>query len=226
MEGKCLLQSLIFVILIQLAVSVTDPVNCQVNTFQTKQNFDLKKYLGVWYEMKWIIPFSVPVADRYLDYQHKYSMNTDDQVLVSITARNSSKHCLYITAYVNLTETPGKMVISNQPNGGGDTYTYWIIETDYNNYAVVYGCGQTLSNGTCGATRLWIWSRKTSITPTLLSQAEMLLNRLCLDTSSLITTSHDEGECPQQSDDAMAMASSNLSVIIPTIVYLYMFYLT
>ncbi|KAK6174752.1 hypothetical protein SNE40_017971 [Patella caerulea] len=225
MEVMCVLSSVVFLVLIQLVVCKNETINCQVNTFQTKQNFNLKQYLGTWYEMKWLVPFDVPVADRYLDYRHNYTMNTDNQVLVSITARNSSKHCLYFNAYLNLTATPGKMVLSLQPDGGGDTYTYWVIDTDYVNYALTYACGEMLPNGTCGKVRSWIWSRKTSISQTLLNSTEVLLNGLCVDASSLITTSHVEDACSKQNDDAVITTSSCWCLIIPIVVYLSIFHL-
>ena len=69
---------------------------------------------------------------------------------------------------------------------------YWVILTDYDNYALVYGCRERGANGVCldGKLDSWVWSRKTTMSN---EHQELVKNKtleLCVNQTFYYPTDH------------------------------------
>ena len=69
----------------------------------------------------------------------------------------------------------------------------WIIETDYDNYAIEYDC-RNITNDTCVKGGLSVWSRRPSLSPPLMSRANTVIQELCLNPVAGIHTPQDNSE--------------------------------
>ena len=58
---------------------------------------------------------------------------------------------------------------------------YWILNTDYDNYAYVYGCEEQNGDGTCKQAHAWIWSRTHTLTEEHKSVIDASITESCLD---------------------------------------------
>jgi len=69
---------------------------------------------------------------------------------------------------------------------------YWVLDTDYTSYSVVYSCTSYLINR---VEFLWILGRKTTLTEETRQQISSLLSGFKIDESKLRVTSHDPTTC-------------------------------
>ncbi|KAK6183460.1 hypothetical protein SNE40_010938 [Patella caerulea] len=179
---------IIYAIVLLMKSVQTAEINCQVTSFKIQENFDLSKYLGTWYEIKWIAPFYHPEEDQWSDYQHTYRMKQDGGVAGYGSARKPpAMECVYFRNDLNRTSISGKFTFGE--NGS----PYWVIKTDYTNFATVYGCSKQYANGTCSNRRIWIWGRETTLAEQFLKEAESAVTDVCVNTSVLVSTGHSEG---------------------------------
>ena len=58
---------------------------------------------------------------------------------------------------------------------------YWVMATDYDNYAFCYGCGSLHQNDTCDKPHAWIWSRRNSLDPANETTVRGLVQGACMD---------------------------------------------
>ncbi|XP_013416484.1 apolipoprotein D [Lingula anatina] len=165
---------------------------CLYNETQIQEDFELFQYTGTWFEFKWIPPPAIAKYDQYVDYTHTYQLKEDGNIQVDILARErpENKTCLHANATLLTTGVPGKLLYKRNYLGELLTSDYWIIHTDYSNYALAYGCQTLFTNGSCEVFDVWVWSRR----PTLSSEYEVLAdgfirNRLCLDPATFDKTS-------------------------------------
>lgn len=70
----------------------------------------------------------------------------------------------------------------------GELSDYWIIKTDYSNFAVVYICYDENTDGTCGNAKAWVYSRHHGLAHDLMADADRQLERVCMDTTLFYTT--------------------------------------
>ena len=70
----------------------------------------------------------------------------------------------------------------------GKLSDYWIIKTDYSNFAVVYICSEEKTDGTCGNAKAWVYSRHHGLAHDLMADADSQLERVCMDTTLFYTT--------------------------------------
>lgn len=70
----------------------------------------------------------------------------------------------------------------------GKLSDYWIIKTDYSNFAVVYICSEEKTDGTCGNAKAWVYSRHHGLAHDLMAEADRQLERVCMDTTLFYTT--------------------------------------
>ncbi len=70
---------------------------------------------------------------------------------------------------------------------------YWILNTDYDHYAVTYGCTLESYDGTCQYAHAWLWSRSTTLRPEDLALARAAYQRACVDYNDFYQNSLDNG---------------------------------
>jgi apolipoprotein D and lipocalin family protein len=132
---------------------------------ETEKNFDVKRYMGKWYEIA-KIPFVWEVGCSFSEAE--YSWDEDKQIInVKNSCLDGNKNVKRVslgTATILDVKCPSKLkiVFEENPNVG----YYFILFTDYDNYSIVGGPTKQF---------LWILSR-TSTVP--LTDLPFLLNKV------------------------------------------------
>ncbi|XP_064619196.1 apolipoprotein D-like [Lineus longissimus] len=146
------------------------------------ENFQPTEYTGIWYEYeKYPASFqSNPSICSFANYTLKPKRRIDvvNKALNKLTGKYSAAHG---EAYAPDQDEPSKLLVkfdrSPAPPG-----PYWVLDTDYENYSIVYNCKNKPGN----TTRLeivWILARKSQGPGAqLVVEAEGLLIRLGVST--------------------------------------------
>ncbi|KAM3960490.1 insecticyanin-A [Aphomia sociella] len=152
--------------------------NCQVLQFgecpdvETMKYFDLERFLGLWYEIERFPAWyehsghcaykRIQACGRKVEIEHAYVKDGIQYVL-----------------HVNSSYTPGDkaVFIIEESNIDPIGIPFSVINTDYENYAVVYGCKYN-ENMDIKYISGWILSRSLTLSPEQQMQARMELNSL------------------------------------------------
>lgn len=150
---QIVMHKLIFLVLLGLTQSQLI-IDSPCRELNVKNNFDVESYMGKWYEI-----------EKYEQYFQlggncvtaEYTLNTTTSeviVLNSLTylQDNSSQNVNYslqgiaVVSFPKVIPIEGKLNVSffNQP---ADRSNYWILDTDYVNYSIVWSC-EEFTNGT------------------------------------------------------------------------------
>ena len=123
---------------------LTDGDTCPGSTVMS--GFDLEKYLGTWYEYRPSIDQPFGGSDCV---KATYSIREDGLVKVLNSGQKkdpwhpeSYKPRTYLEAKAKLTEDPTKGKLMVAFFGDDFSYPYDVIDTDFETYALVYGCRQ------------------------------------------------------------------------------------
>ncbi|XP_046344659.1 uncharacterized protein LOC124125388 [Haliotis rufescens] len=166
--------------------------SCDISELQMQKDFDERRYRGIWYEIKRLSQTSVPSSDRIHDYQHEYLVRVDGELSVFIRGRRRNS-CFYKEKVLQTSETAGKLTF--RAVDGPEQYPHWIADTDYDNYAVVYGCLNVSSNGECSVARSSVWSRRPTLAPHFQYRANTVLQNLCVNPAAFLLTPQTNA-CP------------------------------
>ncbi|XP_071081081.1 uncharacterized protein [Haliotis cracherodii] len=188
----------------------TEGQNCNVSTFQIQQDFDIAKYSGSWYEMRWLAQSYIPPSELFQDYQHEYVVGSDGQVSAFIRGRNK-QGCFYREAIMEQSETAGKFTLKVKGNSD-DQYPYWVVDTDYSSYAVMYGCLK-MKNSECVSARSTVWSRRQTLSPRLQSRANTILQMLCINPAAFLLTSQKNACPPYFGQSTCEPANGSVNVV-------------
>lgn len=163
--------------------------NCPDVEYMT--NFDVGKYMGVWYEIeKYFAIFEF--GGKCV--QANYTLNSNNTVKVV------NRQISYITGVA--TSIEGIARSEGAPNESkllvtfpsvpftGDA-PYWVLETDYDNYAVVWSCR---SFGILNAKIIWILARESSPSLAIMQKAYQVLDRNRISRAYFMRT--DQKNCP------------------------------
>ncbi|ESP02823.1 hypothetical protein LOTGIDRAFT_156771 [Lottia gigantea] len=171
---------------LQFGLTTANDATCILDDIQVQDNFDLKKYLGKWYEIYWILPFDI--NDPFTDYNHVYEEVNSTHFVSHITGRSYEGKCFYNDVHFEIIGNSKfiKIEDSDKP--------FWVLKTDYDNYSATYGCDEKFENGTCNKARGWIWSRNKSMSLEHFNQAKNALESACIPTSELLKTKQTNRE--------------------------------
>ncbi|OQV23858.1 putative Apolipoprotein D [Hypsibius exemplaris] len=180
MAGKSIL---VFAVLVLAAVSVRasfTPGRCPV--VPVKADFDVAQYLGVWYDIRsYFTIFQAGVNCSRADYT---SLNaTHVRVNNTGTKHNKKGEKIAINAtgvaYAPNASIPAKLKVKfdNQPNVGD----YWVVDTDYSNYAIVWSC-KNIASGLFHISYSWVLGRNSNgFSPAVEGTIDQLLAKNNID---------------------------------------------
>ncbi|XP_013385924.1 apolipoprotein D [Lingula anatina] len=155
-----------------------------------KQNFDVDQYVGVWYEyQRYFAVFEFGLKCG----RAEYTLKDDGHILVNNTGTKkwSGKSTEAIgDAFAPDPDEPAKIIV----NFGGAPSTgkpnYWVLDTDYNTFSVVYSCADF--GGFLHADILWLLSRdKAGLPDDLTNQLRSRLEQQGLRTKYLMNIKQD-----------------------------------
>lgn len=146
--------------------AVTFPGQCDPN-IPVISNFNPTRYLGRWRLIQtYYAEFQVGTCQ-----EATYSANADGSVLVYNTeVINQELDSITGSAVLATTDGSGKLLVTFPTTDVASEY--WILDTDYDSYALVYSC-QNITND-----RRRVWSWKMSRNNTLTSEAETAINQV------------------------------------------------
>ncbi|XP_007905894.1 retinol binding protein 4, like [Callorhinchus milii] len=140
-------------------------ISCLVDQFSVKDGFDPKRYSGKWYALLKKDPEGLFLQDNI---SAEYFV--DDKGTMTASSKGRVKLfgfwviCADMSAQYIVPDpgTPAKMEMAYQGlasylSSGGDQY--WVIDTDYDNYAITYACRRLKDDGTCDDGYALIFSR-------------------------------------------------------------------
>ncbi|XP_043916288.1 purpurin-like [Protopterus annectens] len=159
-----------------------------IKTFWNKARMDIKlKYTGKWYAAAKKDPEGVFLHDNI---EVEYTVTENSTLISSSKGRlrlfGFWMLCADMTAEFIVPDPsiPAKMVMTYQGIAsylfsGGDNY--WVIDTDYNNYAITYTCRTLHKDGTCKDGYSFVFSRYLhNFSPTIQRTIRKKQEQICL----------------------------------------------
>ncbi|KAK1788336.1 hypothetical protein P4O66_016787 [Electrophorus voltai] len=139
--------------------------SCVVDSFTVKQDFDPRKYAGKWYGLEKRVPEGLFLQDNI---STEYTIDHDGTMTAHAKGRVTLFGfwvvCADMAAQYRVLDPsiPAKMFMTYQGlasylSSGGDNY--WIIDTDYDNYAITYACRVLKGDRTCEDGYAMVFSR-------------------------------------------------------------------
>ncbi|KAK9869280.1 hypothetical protein WA026_003032 [Henosepilachna vigintioctopunctata] len=156
-----------------------------------QENFDLTKYMGKWYEAyKYFIIFELFGKCIEADY----SVNDNG----TVTVRNTEiiEFIERKTDIVGIARASGsvekaKLIVKFSVFGFKVDAPYWVLETDYDSYAVILSCTDLLLINT---RFVWILTRERAPPDTVIQKAYDVLDKLKISKTFLMRT--NQSNCP------------------------------
>ncbi|XP_050510924.1 apolipoprotein D [Diabrotica virgifera virgifera] len=150
-----------------------------------EQNFNAAAYLGKWYEQQkypiiWELGAKCVTAN--------YSLNSDGTVKVYNQQINILGQKEDITGEARLDSDKGEAKLLVTFHNPEVTAPYWVLSTDYENYAVVLSCDTVL--GITGET-VWILTRAQNPSQDIIDAALDVVKKNNLSESLLIKTDQE-----------------------------------
>ncbi|XP_064867728.1 purpurin-like isoform X1 [Oncorhynchus nerka] len=177
--------ALVVVLLVGLEQSWA--ASCVVDSFTVKEDFDPKRYAGKWYALQKKDPEGLFLQDNI---SAEYTIGDDGSMVASskgrVTLFGFWVVCADMAAQYTVPDSanPGKMFMNYQGlasylSSGGDNY--WVIDTDYDNYAITYACRTLKDDGSCEDGYSLIFSRNPrGLPPTIQRSIRAKQEEICM----------------------------------------------
>ncbi|XP_008587057.1 PREDICTED: retinol-binding protein 4 [Galeopterus variegatus] len=137
--------------------------DCRVSSFRVKENFDKARFAGTWYAMAKKDPEGLFLQDNIVA---EFSVDENGQMSATAKGRvrllNNWDVCADMVGTFTDTEDSAKFkmkywgVASFLQKGNDD---HWIIDTDYDTFAVQYSCRLLNLDGTCADSYSFVFAR-------------------------------------------------------------------
>lgn len=156
-------RSVILVAFLNILLTEISAKSCLVSDISLQEDFNPRKYIGTWYIV-------AHVQDDVYPYQRRSHYHLNDDMTFSmatqrIVEQGGCDRAWHFEAtgwtHPNYDQPARMLVRPNIENVVVDPEDYWVISTDYINYALVYSCAHVLEDGSCDpkSTHAWIMSR-------------------------------------------------------------------
>ncbi|XP_059468528.1 crustacyanin-A2 subunit-like [Neocloeon triangulifer] len=164
--------------------AITTPGDCPSVTVQ--QNFDLQRFSGRWYQYSSYSPVEIGKCDY-----HEYTDNGNGTLGFSeftfLPQRNKDV-TVYGLIYPATDAGDGKLLITYFQYGNVPR-TYYVLGTDYDNFAIIWSCRKDGSNARQTS---WIITRKRVPSTAELSSANSVVDQSGIPKDYILT---DQSEC-------------------------------
>ncbi|XP_039215616.1 purpurin-like isoform X1 [Crotalus tigris] len=179
-----------YTILMTLIFMINDcmgQTSCVVDSFSVKEDFDPKRYAGKWYALAKKDPEGLFLQDNI---SAEYTIEEDGTMTASSKGRMKLfgfwMICADMAAQYSVPDptTPAKMFMNYQGlasylSSGGDNY--WVIDTDYDNYAITYACRTLKEDGSCDDGYAIIFSRNPrGLSPAIQKIVQQKQEEICM----------------------------------------------
>lgn len=149
-------------------------------------NFTIDRFLGKWFEIS-AFPYFYSVGSSCVTWSFDHLENGTLSLMtfqhrLGVDEYSSAK-CEFVRPGVILVSYPYSVIPRTDSN-------YYVLGTDYENYAVLFSCSNTLI---FNAQNAWILSRKSVLEESLLEEAKSYLIVEEISTSFLVSTSQNCG---------------------------------
>ncbi|OQV22484.1 putative Apolipoprotein D [Hypsibius exemplaris] len=179
-------------------------------TIETVPDFDINRYMGKWFEVEaYFHFFELGLSCITSEYTIRPSVGHGAHPAIAVqNVGYSWMHASEIAsegeAYIpDPTRAPAKLKV-NFPNVTGTAGVadadYWILDTDYENYAVVWSCTamEVFGASFMNAQTLWILGRTPKLPEILLDVLKTRLKEKGINPTGLVRQDHDS--CPGRSN--------------------------
>ncbi|XP_068114326.1 retinol-binding protein 4 [Hyperolius riggenbachi] len=137
--------------------------DCRVSNFRTMADFDKQRYSGTWYAVSKKDPnglflYDDIVANFEVDANNKMTATARGNVYLFGTANV----CADMVGTFTDTEEPGKFIMKYYGMAAyleRGTDEHWVVDTDYDNYSIIYSCRDKDENGECEDSYSFVFSR-------------------------------------------------------------------
>jgi lipocalin len=223
-----------WLILIGFFLLIDKPMACSIPSFANltvQSNFSLHHFLGIWYEIKWFTNQSQHESDIWNDFSQSFELenNSNEYLLVSGKARLSSEEkCFSFGPWLIISNNSAKMILEKKDlnNTINLNWPYYILKTDYNHYALIYGCMSEnyTQNNQCKDPIVWIFSRTVLLSNEYLIELDDYIeNILCINLTQFEITLHSEKSCYMLSSIGTKICSMNIIMFFFVLLILYLF---
>jgi len=168
------------------------------------QGFDATRYAGIWYENRnYFAAFQIKQDCVTATYSIVPEITNGVKVVNAgrlLGIKNSLEGSAYLT---DPSANEGKLYVSffnkgaPSPPAAGTQPNYWVLDTDYTSFTIVWSCNDKNKFGKAFNTQiLWILTRERFPSQATIDTAVNIIKRRELDTSRLYKTYHSDKWCP------------------------------
>ncbi|XP_076442985.1 retinol-binding protein 4-A-like isoform X2 [Babylonia areolata] len=170
---------------------------CSLDDVAVMEDFDVSKFIGRWYEVEWIAATYQDSGNSWINYFQHYTADDFGVVTGYYSGKDPNTNECYFGGLVNLkTKThPAKMRQYREKKKL--ILDYWVLDTDYSSYAVVYSCEVPANdmNNTCNTAVSWLWGRGKSLPEDVKARARDTFRDLCMNMTLLYVTGFVGDDC-------------------------------
>ncbi|XP_049786988.1 uncharacterized protein LOC126190534 [Schistocerca cancellata] len=203
-----------------------DPQQCTVRVSTCDRpaatEFDTSKYQGVWYEIA--RSGEAPFEEGGQCITAEYTVAGDNNVTVHNRLFSTSTGTFNdIIGWAELDDPDsGEAKFTVHFPGVTVTGPYWVLDTDYDSYSIVWACREPTDEISNITENSWVLSRTSGMSEELTHQVDAKLEELGLPRSRYTDTPQDSNGCQveEDSDDGAAALGPAVALMLATTIAL------